>query len=69
MPTQLIKIPETLATAILHSCEVCGEYAPFGVGVAYRKALNADFKGKNGLAKELLGKWYCLTHWRELNEK
>lgn len=68
MPVRLGKIPGTGADAILHSCEDCGESAYFGVGVSFRKALNAAAKGKVKLAKELLGKWYCHKHWRALHE-
>lgn len=68
MPVRLGKIPITGAIAFLHSCEECGENAYFGIDVSYRRALNAIENGKIELGKELLGKWYCLTHWRILNE-
>ena len=57
------------ATVIEHFCENCKAPAYFGIGVSLRAALNAADKGKVALAKELLGKWYCLTCWRKLNEK
>ncbi len=69
MPVRLGKIRDTGAQAFLHTCEICGENACFGIGRSYRLALNAVEKGKFDLAKELLGKWYCLTHWRDLNAK
>lgn len=68
MPIRLGKIPNTGAIAFLHTCENCGEYACFGIGVSYRKALNAIEEGRIELGKELLGKWYCLEHWKVLNE-
>ena len=68
MPVRLGKIKETGADAFLHTCEECKEWGCFGVGVSYRRALNAIANDKIDQAKEFLGKWYCLTHWRELNE-
>lgn len=68
MPVRLGKIKGTGAIAFLHTCEDCGKDACFGVGVSYRKALNAIDKEKIGLGKELLGKWYCHKHWRIQNE-
>lgn len=68
MPVRLGKIPGTGADAFLHTCEVCGENACFGVAKSYKRALDAIEKGQIALAKELLGKWYCLIHWRALNE-
>ncbi len=56
------------ADAFLHTCEECGEYACFGDNVHYRQALNAIHRNQIELAKELLGTWYCLTHWRIRNE-
>lgn len=67
MTVRLGRIEGTGACAFLHTCEECGVDASFGINVSYRAALNAVDKGKFELAKELLGKWYCLTHWRKLN--
>lgn len=68
MTIRLGKIKGTGADAFLHTCEECEGNAYFGIDVSYRKALNAIADGKISLAKELLGKWYCLKHWRLLNE-
>lgn len=68
MVVRLGKIPNTGAVAFLHSCENCNEWGCFGIGGGLNKALYAIDKGKVGLGKELLGKWYCLTHWRKLHE-
>jgi len=68
MPVRLGKIRGTGVDAFLHTCEDCGAYACFGVGVSFNKALILVDKGKFERAKELLGKWYCLTHLRKLNE-
>lgn len=59
MPIRIGKIKETGATAFLHTCEICGEYACFGFGVSFNKALILINKGLIKEAKELLGKWYC----------
>ena len=68
MPIRLGKIRGTGADAFLHTCEDCNEWGCFGIGVSFNRALIAADKGKMDLAKELLGKWYCLTHWRLQNE-
>lgn len=68
MPVKVSTIRNTGALVLTHICEECGEYACFGVDVSLRMALNAAEKQKPELAKRLLGKWYCLTHWRKLNE-
>lgn len=68
MPIKVSTIKNTGALALIHYCEDCGAYACFGMGVSLRKALNLSVNGKIEAAKELLGKWYCLTHWRQLNE-
>ena len=65
MPVQIQMIYSTEALVLTHSCDGCGtKDAPFGVGVSFRKALNAQVKGKLHLLPELLGKWYCLICWR-----
>lgn len=69
MSARVIRIRETLAPALMHSYEECGEYAVFGIDVAYNGALKALVRKDLQAAAELLGKWYCLIHWREINEK
>lgn len=65
MAIKIGKIKETQASAFLHTCEICGVIAPFGKDVSFRKALSSIARGNYAAAKELLGKWYCLKHWRE----
>lgn len=66
MTIRMAKIPETGAIIFEHYCEVCGGYATFGVDVFLRKAFNALDKKDIELAKQLLGKWYCGTHYKFL---
>lgn len=63
---QVNRLRRTDALVYCHTCEECGLFAPFGVGVHLRRALNALELKRANEAKEYLGKWYCLTHWRLL---
>lgn len=68
MPVRLGSVKKSGGLAFLHTCEICGDCAYFGVDVNLDKALFAVERKKFSLAKKLLGKWYCLIHWRILNE-
>lgn len=65
MPTSLKKLRQTGATVFIHTCEVCGGYAPLGVNVSYLRALKKFGRNDVGAAKELLGKWYCFEHSKD----
>lgn len=67
MPVRTRIIPQTGLSVLEHLCEDCGKPAYFGIGVFLNKAFQAFDNDKMELAKELLGKWYCVTHWRKKN--
>lgn len=69
MPVKLRRLRSTNLVFIAHTCDECGADANFGIGVSFRKALNQMVAGKTNEGQRLLGKWYCLKHWKELNEK
>jgi hypothetical protein len=67
MPAQLKKLRSTGLVFLTHSCEECGTYACFGVGVSIRKAMNTIVAGGDG--QKMLGKWYCGEHYQNQGEK
>lgn len=62
MPVSLKRIRQSGSLIFLHTCEVCGAAASFGLGVSMRLALNALAAGDIALAKLHLGKWFCREH-------
>jgi hypothetical protein len=63
MPANLKKLRTTGLVFINHTCETCGNPAYFGVGVSFRRALNAFVAERHKEGQELLGKWYCGEHY------
>ena len=62
MPASLKKLRNGGGSVFLHTCEVCGADASFGVGVSMRLALLRLAAGDLVAAKRHLGKWYCREH-------
>ncbi len=50
------------ASVMLHTCEICGADASFGIGVEVRQSLIKLSAGDAVTAKRMLGKWYCAKH-------
>jgi len=63
MPVKICRL-HTGAIVLLKTCDVCGRDASFMVGASVRKAYEAIGRKEITEAKKLLGKSFCLDHWR-----